>query len=123
VRAGDIAVGDIYYFENVHVFKLKFNVCVAPGLFLLVNTDKKAHNVMISRSDYPFLDYDSFVHCSWPCVYEPDEEIKGALPKGRLKLATVREIIQCVQGCRILPRTQKDIIIPSLLAYLNTIKT
>lgn len=76
-------LGDVYYWvtEKVkgHDSRPKFHIYICPPdgwddhTFLLINKSPWGDELRIAQSDYPFLDYDSYIGCNGVVSYTDAE--------------------------------------------------
>lgn len=94
-------LGDVFYWETQkavgHDSRSKFHVyiCAADNwddhTFLLINKSPWGDELKITKADYPFLSYDSYIGCNGVVTYTDAELAKfdkkpvGTISKNHLK--------------------------------------
>ena len=90
-----MTLGDVFYWltnrAKGYALRAKFHIYICPPdhldghTFLLINTVSWGNDLKIGKSDYPFLDYDSFVGCNGVFCYSENEiSAMGKSPVGRI---------------------------------------
>jgi len=93
----------------------KYVVCTRPRfpLFFLVNSQPRRTSpdaqILIKRSDFPFLKYDSYIDVSKMVTFGR-EEIEKAEWKGSLTPSLIQEIREIVRKTDYLPPHHKQIV-------------
>lgn len=119
-------IGDVFYWVTDqavgHDSRPKYHVYVCPSdwvdghTFMFINKGMYGEDYKLLKSDYGFLEYDSYVSCSGLASYDDatlttfDPTVKGTLSKAHLS-----ELVALVDASRIMERLQKRRISSSLL--------
>lgn len=110
-------LGDIFYWvtEKVvgHDSRPKFHIYICPPdnwdehTFLLINKSPWGDELKITRADYPFLQYDSYIGCNGVVSYTDDELAKfDANPVGRLTNEHLKSLFNILADPTAMERMQ-----------------
>jgi hypothetical protein len=110
-------LGDIFYWETDQVIgrdaRSKYHVYVCPPdwvdehTFLFINKGMYGEDFKVTKADYPFLEYDSYISCGAVVSYsEFDLRLKNLKPVGQISKAHLREICLKIQDSKTMERQQ-----------------
>jgi hypothetical protein len=118
-------IGDVFYWTTDkavgHASRAKFHIYICPPdwvddhTFLFINKGMYGGDYKLTRSDYPFLSYDSYIS-SFGIVTYDDATIAtfDATVKGTITNAHLKEIMHVLNGSKTLERQQKTRICAAL---------
>jgi mRNA-degrading endonuclease toxin of MazEF toxin-antitoxin module len=122
VKIKYLNVGEIHGFrsQKTNPPKFKFHICVGKSTFLLVNTENKfPPSVVIRKSIYEFLEYDSYVCCSQIITYDGEIEINNDSRKGTATTDLMRKVCEAISSARTLNKIQRDTIIQKIKTEIS----
>jgi hypothetical protein len=118
-------IGDIFYWITDHAVghdsRPKYHVYVCPAdwvddnTFLFINKGMYGEDYTVTKADYPFLEYDSYISCFGTTSYS-DQEISAfdQTSKGSISKAHLNDILLLVDKSRVMERLQKKRICAAL---------
>lgn len=113
LRPGDVLYIYCRYIDPPHY---KYVVCTCPNspLFFFINSEPRRRTpdaqVLISKSDFPFLHHDSYIDTARMCTFYQDE-ITQAQKKMPLTQSLMQEIASVVTKHNHLPPRHIQIIL------------
>jgi hypothetical protein len=111
-----LATGDILYVYFSQISRNKFVVCICPNncYCFLINTDSRKTSpdaqVTIKKTEYPYLDYDSFINTA-SIVQILVEDMDKGKKLGILKVGARNEIKGIMGISKYLPSAHKEIVL------------
>jgi hypothetical protein len=113
--------GDILRAYCTFVEKHKCIVCICPRLrlFFFINSEPRrttpTAQLLIKKSEYPFLDHDSYINAA--LLFElPASDLSKSILLGSLSIDTRNEIVRIVEDSRYLPALRREIITSNLIS-------
>lgn len=120
-------LGDVFYWRTDQVIgretRSKFHVFICPPdaidehTFLLINKISWGHDLEIKKSEYSFLEYDSFVGCNGVVCYD-DKKLAAfdKNPVGRLSNAHLQGLFNILADPKAMERAQAKRLCAALKA-------
>jgi len=120
MKIKDMQRGQIWWFSNPQMQpcpKDKFSICIGSSQFLAINTKGCYGRFKLTKKEYPFLNYDSYVGDSILDFSGEDEEIEVPNANFRQIISdeTAKQLINHVKKAPVLKKTDKDIITAALV--------
>jgi hypothetical protein len=124
MKIKDMRVGEIWWFLNpkmVPAPKDKFNLCLGNSQFFVINTLNKFGGVLIEKSKYTFLEYDSYISFNSiiDLALHDEIDIPNNYFRQKISESTAKQLISAVKDSKVLTKQDKSIITAALSHIIN----